>query len=47
MAEPGIPERLAGCWRLAGYAMTAAGGGETDHPIGDHPLGTILYTPNG
>ena len=47
MAEPGIPERLVGCWRLAGYAMTAAGGGETDHPIGDHPLGTILYTPDG
>jgi hypothetical protein len=47
MAEPGIRERLAGCWRPAGYTITAAGGGQADHPIGDHPLGTILYTPDG
>src|ERR1700730_14643507 len=38
MAEHGIRERLVGCWRLAGYAVTTAGGGETDHPIGYHPL---------
>jgi hypothetical protein len=47
MDEPGIRERLVGCWRLAGYTITAAGGGQADHPIGDHPLGTILYTPDG
>ena len=46
MSEPSIRERLAGCWRLVGYDVTA-GGGRTDRPLGDNPLGTILYTPDG
>lgn len=45
--EPGIRERLAGCWRLVGYQVYAADGGESDRPLGDDPLGTILYTPDG
>jgi hypothetical protein len=45
--EPGIRERLVGCWRLAGYEVTAGEGGQTDRPLGDNPLGTILYTPDG
>jgi Lipocalin-like domain len=47
MAEPSIRERLVGCWRLVEFRVTAAEGGEADHPLGDHPLGTILYTPDG
>jgi hypothetical protein len=47
MAEPSIRERLVGCWRLVGYSVTAAQGGEADHPLGNNPLGTILYTPDG
>jgi len=47
MSEPSIHERLSGCWRLAGYDVTAAEGGQTDRPLGDNPLGTILYTPDG
>jgi hypothetical protein len=46
MSEPGIRERLVGCWRLVGYVTTGEGG-ETDHPLGNNPLGTILYTPDG
>ena len=46
MSEPGIRERLVGCWRLVGYEVTA-GGGRSNHPLGDNPLGTILYTPDG
>jgi Lipocalin-like domain len=42
----GIREQLAGCWRLVGYEVTA-GEGTTDRPLGDNPLGTILYTPDG
>jgi Lipocalin-like domain len=45
--EPGIRDRLAGCWRLVGYRVHAAEGGEIDRPLGDNPLGTILYTPDG
>jgi hypothetical protein len=47
MAEVGIGERLVGCWRLVGYSVAAADGGETERPLGDSPLGTILYTPDG
>jgi Lipocalin-like domain len=47
LSEPGIRERLIGCWRLAEFAVTGAGGSEIDRPLGDHPLGAILYTPDG
>jgi Lipocalin-like domain len=46
MSLPNIRERLLGCWRLVGYSE-AVGGGEASHPLGDTPLGTILYTPDG
>jgi hypothetical protein len=26
MSEPGIRERLVGCWRLVGYSVTTEGG---------------------
>lgn len=45
MTEPQIRDRLIGGWRLTGYAETADG--KTDHPLGEHPNGTILYTPDG
>ena len=45
MQELKLRDRLVGGWRLAGYEVTA--GGKTDHPLGDNPLGTILYTPDG
>ena len=47
MSEQRIREQLVGCWRLVGYSVTAAEGGETDRPLGNNPLGTILYTPDG
>jgi hypothetical protein len=47
MSEQSIRERLVGCWRLVGYSVTATQGGEADHPLGNNPLGTILYTPDG
>jgi Lipocalin-like domain len=47
MSESGVRERLAGCWRLVEYSVTAVEGGETKHPLGNNPVGTILYTPDG
>ena len=44
MPEPTIRDRLVGGWRLTGYEVTADG--NTDHPLGDDPLGAILYTPD-
>lgn len=46
MPMPSIRERLVGCWRLVGYSVTTDGDA-ADHPLGDTPLGTILYTPDG
>jgi Lipocalin-like domain len=46
MSDQGIRGRLAGCWRLTGYTVTTDGG-PADRPLGDDPLGTILYTPDG
>ncbi len=46
MAEQGLRGRLAGCWRLTGYTITREGG-RAERPLGDNPLGTILYTPDG
>jgi hypothetical protein len=45
MAEPKIRDRLVGGWHLMGYEVTVDG--KTEHPLGDHPRGTILYTPDG
>ena len=42
MSKPGIRERLVGCWRLLEYSVTAAARSTADHPLGTHPLGTIL-----
>ena len=47
MSESGIRERLVGCWRLVGYSVTTVQTGETEHPLGNNPVGTILYTPDG
>ena len=45
MAEPKIRDRLMGGWRLTAYEETADG--KPEHPLGDDPLGAILYTPDG
>jgi hypothetical protein len=45
MSEPKIRDRLIGGWRLTGYEVTTDG--RTEHPLGEHPNGAILYTPDG
>jgi hypothetical protein len=45
--EPGIRERLVGGWRLVDFTVAATNGGEIRRPLGENPLGAILYTPDG
>ena len=45
MATSKIRDRLVGGWQLMGYSVTADG--KTEHPLGEHPRGAILYTPDG
>lgn len=46
MSLQNIRERLVGSWQLVEYSETSEGG-ETRHPLSAHPLGAILYTPDG
>lgn len=39
-------ERLAGAWTLVGYEVPGAPP-ERRHPLGAHPLGQLVYTPDG
>ena len=47
MSEQGVRDRLVGGWQLVDYSVTSAERDKTYRPLGDHPLGTILYTPDG
>jgi Lipocalin-like domain len=48
MPMPSMRERLVRCWRLVSHSVAAdGGGGAARHPLGETPLGTILYTADG
>lgn len=47
MSERDIRDRLVGGWQLIDYGVTTAERDKTDRPVGDHALGTILYTSDG
>jgi Lipocalin-like domain len=42
-----LREKLIGAWSLVSYAETDPKTGQTDHPMGEHPEGLIMYTPDG
>ena len=42
-----LREQLVGTWALASYVERDVETGVEDHPFGEHPLGFILYTPDG
>jgi Lipocalin-like domain len=44
MPEPKLRDRLVGGRRPTALEVTA--GGKTEHPLGDDPLRTTLYTPD-
>ena len=44
---PALREALIGAWRLVSCVETDVEIGETFLPMGDHPEGLILYTPDG
>ena len=48
MAEaPLSAAALVGAWTLVSYVVENRAGTVIDVPLGDHPLGTIVYTPDG
>jgi hypothetical protein len=47
MSEKSLRERLVGAWALTSYVERDIETGVEDHPFGEHPLGFVLYTPDG
>jgi hypothetical protein len=47
MSEKSLREQLIGAWMLASCVEHDIETAVEDHPLGDRPLGLILYTPDG
>lgn len=46
-AADGLRQQLIGTWRLVSYVERDADNGEENHPMGENPLGLIMYAPDG
>ncbi|MGH8523135.1 MAG: lipocalin-like domain-containing protein [Gammaproteobacteria bacterium] len=42
-----LRDQLIGAWKLVSYVEKPVDGSEPFHPLGEHPLGIIMYTPDG
>lgn len=47
MSEKSLREQLVGAWTLNSYVERDIETGVENYPFGEHPLGLILYTPDG
>jgi len=42
-----LRDQLIGAWKLHSYIETPVDGSESFLPLGEHPMGIIMYTPDG
>jgi hypothetical protein len=42
-----LRDQLIGAWTLVLYVETPVNGGPSNHPMGNGPIGIIMYTPDG
>jgi hypothetical protein len=42
-----LRQQLIGAWKLVSYITTPTDGSAPVHPMGEDPMGIILYTPDG
>jgi hypothetical protein len=42
-----LRDRLTGAWKLVSYVEKPVDGSAPFHPLGERPLGIIMYTPDG
>jgi lipocalin-like protein len=47
MTEKFLRDQLVGAWELTSFIERDIETGVENHPFGKHPLGLILYTPDG
>jgi hypothetical protein len=43
----GLRDQLIGAWKLISYEERPVDGSPTFHPMGEKPMGIIMYTPDG
>ncbi|MGA9519941.1 MAG: lipocalin-like domain-containing protein [Myxococcaceae bacterium] len=43
----GLREQLIGAWKLVSYVEKPVDGSADSYPLGEHPQGIIMYTPDG
>lgn len=46
MAEK-LRDQLIGTWKLIAYVEKPVNGSPPTHPMGERPMGIIMYTPDG
>jgi hypothetical protein len=46
-SEPRLREKILGAWMLTRYVECDVASGIESNPWGEHPLGLLLYTPDG
>ena len=44
---PESPDELVGSWRLEAYLSVGENGGVSEGPLGPHPEGLLIYSPDG
>ncbi len=42
-----LREQLIGAWKLVSYAVIPTDGSQPLYPMGENPMGIILYTADG
>ena len=42
-----LRDQLIGAWKLVSYVEKPVDGSEPFHPMSEHPMGIIMYTPDG
>ena len=42
-----LHDQLIGAWTLVSYVEMPVDGGPSNHPMGEQPIGIIMYTPDG
>ena len=42
-----LRDRLIGAWKLISYVEKPIDGSASFYPMGEHPMGIIMYTPDG
>ena len=46
-AKPDLAKALVGAWHITGFFRTEEGSKKITYPVGEHPIGYMIFTPGG